>query len=125
MEITIKFNENDIKNYTSGIVEMLLQITDVVYKQKLEQSQSEQKQTKQEEKQEKTKSEQEKINSEQQKTPQYEVVELQKAASQKAKQIENGVEKVKALIKKYGTEKIPDMDKTHYAAFLRDLEALK
>lgn len=118
MEITIKFNENDIKNYTSGIVEMLLQITDVVYKQKLEQSQSEQKQTKPEEKQEKT-------NSEQQKTPQYEVVELQKAASQKAKQIENGVEKVKALIKKYGTEKIPDMDKTHYAAFLGDLEALK
>ena len=57
-------------------------------------------------------------------TPQYDVVDLQKAAFEKAKQIENGVEKVKALIKKYGVETLPEMDKKHYEVFLKELEEL-
>ena len=59
-----------------------------------------------------------------QQTPQYDVVDMQKAAFEKAKQIENGVKKVKALIKKYGVETLPEMDKKHYEVFLKELEEL-
>ena len=123
MKITIEFNENDVEKHRSEIVEALLQITDIGYVSQTDMPKPEQKQ--QEVKQERPKQEQKQPEVKQeQKTPQYDVVDIQKAAFEKANQIENGVKKVKALIKKYGVETLPEMDKKHYEAFLKELEEL-
>ena len=114
MKITIEFNENDVEKHRSEIVEALLQITGIDYVSQTDMQKPEQKQPEVEKKQAKPVKQ----------TPQYDVVDLQKAAFEKAKQIENGVEKVKELIKKYGVETLPEMDKKHYAAFLKELEEL-
>ena len=123
MKITIEFNENDVEKHRSEIVEALLQITDIGYVSQTDMQKPEQKQP--EVKQERPKQEQKQPEVKQeQKTPQYDVVDIQKAAFEKANQIENGVKKVKALIKKYGVETLPEMDKKHYEAFLKELEEL-
>ena len=109
MKITIEFNENDVKQHRTEIVEALLQITDIGYvaQTNVQKSEPEQKQ-----------------QATQQNIPQYDMEKLQKAANEKAKQIENGVEKVRALIKKYGAETLPQIDKKQYAAFLKELREL-
>ena len=114
MKITIEFNENDIEKHRSEIVEALLQITDIGYVSQTDMQKPEQKQPEVEKKQAKPVKQ----------TPQYDVVDIQKAAFEKANQIENGVKKVKALIKKYGVETLPEMDKKHYEVFLKELEEL-
>ena len=128
MKITIEFNENDVEKHRSEIVEALLQITDIGYVSQTYMKKQEQKQAEVKKERPKQEQKQPEVEKKQAKpvkqTPQYDVVDLQKAAFEKAKQIENGVEKVKALIKKYGVETLPEMDKKHYEAFLKELEEL-
>lgn len=121
MKITIEFNDTDMMNYKKGIQDVLDIVSKISNAEKTKQKEIEKMLKssggiKQEQNQPEVKQEQQ--------TPQYDVVDMQKAAFEKANQIENGVKKVKALIKKYGVETLPEMDKKHYAAFLKELEEL-
>ena len=121
MKITIEFNDTDMMNYKKGIQNVLDIVSKISNAEKTKQQEIEKMLKssggiKQEQNQPEVKQEQQ--------TPQYDVVDMQKAAFEKAKQIENGVKKVKALIKKYGVETLPEMDKKHYEAFLKELEEL-
>lgn len=121
MKITIEFNDTDMMNYKKGIQDVLDIVSKISNAEKTKQQEIEKMLKssggiKQEQNQPEVKQEQQ--------TPQYDVVDMQKAAFEKAKQIENGVKKVKALIKKYGVEALPEMDKKHYEAFLKELEEL-
>jgi len=121
MKITIEFNDTDMMNYKKGIQDVLDIVSKISNAEKTKQQEIEKMLKssggiKQEQNQPEVKQEQQ--------TPQYDVVDMQKAAFEKAKQIENGVKKVKALIKKYGVETLPEMDKKHYEAFLKELEEL-
>ncbi len=121
MKITIEFNDTDMMNYKKGIQDVLDIVSKISNAEKTKQKEIEKMLKssggiKQEQNQPEVKQEQQ--------TPQYDVVDMQKAAFEKANQIENGVKKVKALIKKYGVETLPEMDKKHYEAFLKELEEL-
>ena len=121
MKITIEFNDTDMMNYKKGIQDVLDIVSKISNAEKTKQQEIEKMLKssggiKQEQNQPEVKQEQQ--------TPQYDVVDMQKAAFEKAKQIENGVKKVKALIKKYGVETLPEMDKKHYEVFLKELEEL-
>ena len=121
MKITIEVNDTDMMNYKKGIQDVLDIVSKISNAEKTKQQEIEKMLKssggiKQEQNQPEVKQEQQ--------TPQYDVVDMQKAAFEKAKQIENGVKKVKALIKKYGVETLPEMDKKHYEAFLKELEEL-
>ena len=121
MKITIEFNDTDMMNYKKGIQDVLDIVSKISNAEKTKQQEIEKMLKssggiKQEQNQPEVKQEQQ--------TPQYDVVDMQKAAFEKANQIENGVKKVKALIKKYGVETLPEMDKKHYEVFLKELEEL-
>lgn len=123
MKITIEFNDKDMMNYKKGIQDVLDIVSKISNAEKPKQQEIEQmlkssgvtKQAEVKQQQSKTVEQ----------TPQYDVVELQKAANEKSKKIQYGVKKVKDIIKKYGVEKLPDLKESDFASFMKDLEALE
>ncbi len=97
MKITIEFNDTDIMNYKKGIQDVLDIVSKISNAEKTKQQEIEQmlkssgvtKQAEVKQQQSKTVEQ----------TPQYDVVELQKAANEKSKKIQYGVKKVKDIIK--------------------------
>lgn len=110
MEITIKLNENEIICHKEAIFDIISKISDT---EKLQQQNQVQHQKQVQEKEQK------------QLQPQYTYKQIHEAARKKSESIEDGVVKIKAILKKYNVEKMPDLKENDFVSFMQDLEALK
>jgi len=116
MEITIKFDENDIATHTTDVVEAILQATNMKYDVQKEVAKNQE--TKQQEKK------QEKKQAESEKQQEYTLDDIIDAANEKRKII--GRRKIIDLVdEKYGGQGVSGIKESDYGAFLKDLEELQ
>lgn len=116
MEITIKFDENDIATHTTDVVEAILQATNMKYDVQKEVAKNQETKRQQENKEETKKQEQKTY------TLQY----VRNVANTKSTEILDGKNKIINLIaEKYGGQGISGIKQCDYGAFLKDLEELQ
>ncbi len=116
MEITIKFDDNDIATHTTDVVEAILQATNMKYDVQNKVAKNEE--TKQQEQK------QEKKQAESEKQQEYTLNDIIDAANEKRKII--GRHKIIDLVdEKYGGQGVYGIKQCDYGAFLKDLEELQ
>ncbi|MEY8321970.1 hypothetical protein AAK894_13015 [Lachnospiraceae bacterium 46-61] len=126
MEITIKFDENDIATHTADVVEAILQATNMKYDAQNKAATKTEKQQKQENQKEQNKQEQQQNQKEQNKQEQqeYTLQYVRELANEKRKIV--GRQRIIDLVnEKYGGQGVSGIKQCDYGAFLKDLEELQ
>lgn len=124
MEIIIKFTQDDIVKDKDKVIQKLMLLCDATAKEKETPKSKKESTKKSEEKTPPIDPEPQNTMETEEETASCSLADLQRAASQKAKEISGGVKKIKALLQKYSANNFPELEEKDYHSFLKEIEEL-